>query len=58
MKIVVASKNPVKIEAALQGFQAMFPDEQFEAEGVSAKSEVSDNPMSHEESRKICRPVL
>lgn len=47
--IVVASTNPVKIQAALTGFQQLFPDEQFEARGVSVPSGVSDQPMSDEE---------
>lgn len=52
IKIIVASKNPVKIEAALKGFQEMFADMQFKAEGVSVDSGVSDNPMSHKEARQ------
>ncbi len=47
--IVVASKNPVKIQAALDGFQKMFPDEAFRAEGISAPSGVSEQPMSDDE---------
>jgi inosine/xanthosine triphosphatase len=47
--IVVASKNPVKIQAALDGFKKMFPDEAFQAEGISAPSNVSDQPMSDAE---------
>jgi len=47
--IVVASKNPVKIQAALDGFRKMFPDETFRAEGVSVPSDVSDQPMSDTE---------
>jgi inosine/xanthosine triphosphatase len=47
--IIVASKNPVKIQAALDGFRKMFPEEKFRAEGVSASSEVSDQPMSDAE---------
>lgn len=43
--IIVASTNPVKIQAALRGFEHMFPDEQFRAEGVSAPSGVSDQPI-------------
>ncbi len=49
IKIIVASKNPVKIEAALQGFREMFPKETFEAEGVSVASGVSDQPVGDEE---------
>ncbi len=48
-KIIVASKNPVKIQAALQGFQEMFPSEVFEAEGISVASGVSDQPMGNAE---------
>ena len=43
-KIIVASKNPVKMRAALAGFQKMFPREQFEVEGVSVPSGVKDQP--------------
>ncbi len=47
--IVVASANPVKIAAALEGFQRMFPHEQFTAHGVSVPSGVSDQPMTDAE---------
>ncbi|MFZ2187590.1 MAG: inosine/xanthosine triphosphatase [Candidatus Moraniibacteriota bacterium] len=48
-KIVIASKNPVKINAALTGFQKMFPSEQFEIEGISVFSGVSDQPQTDSE---------
>jgi inosine/xanthosine triphosphatase len=48
-KIIVASTNPVKIQSALGGFQRMFPDQAFEAEGMSAPSDVRDQPMSDAE---------
>ena len=48
-KIVIASKNPVKINATLSGFQKMFPNEQFEIESVSVLSGVSDQPKSDSE---------
>lgn len=48
-KIIVASKNPVKINAVLIGFQKMFPNEQFEITGVSVLSDVSDQPKSDSE---------
>lgn len=51
-KIIVASKNPVKIQAALNGFQEMFPDETFEASGVSVPSGVSNQPMGNAETFK------
>ena len=40
--VVVASRNPVKIEAALGGFRRMFPDVAFQAVLVSVPSDVSD----------------
>lgn len=49
MKIVIASKNPVKINATLNGFKKMFPQETFEIESVSVPSGVSDQPLSDEE---------
>lgn len=50
--IIVASTNPVKIRAALDGFQRMFPDQTFTAEGVAAVSGVSDQPMTDAETRQ------
>lgn len=43
-KIIIASQNPVKIDATLNGFRKMFPDGEFEIEGVSVPSGVSDQP--------------
>lgn len=48
-KIVVASKNPVKVQSTLAGFQEMFPNETFTVEGISIPSQVSDQPMGNEE---------
>ena len=49
MKLVVSSKNPVKIEAALAGFQQVFPDQAFEVKGISVPSGVPDQPMGSRE---------
>ncbi len=49
MKVVVASTNPVKINTTEIGFAKMFPDTTFEISGVSALSNVSNQPMSEEE---------
>lgn len=49
MQIVVASRNPVKVDATRQAFAARFPDQALEIEGISVPSEVSDQPMSEEE---------
>lgn len=49
MKIVVASKNPVKINATLDGFKKMFPDVVFETESVLVPSGVSEQPRNDTE---------
>ncbi len=49
LQIIVASKNPVKIEAAVRGFAEMFPDVDFETSGISLSSDISDQPMSDTE---------
>ena len=49
MKIVIASKNPVKIQAVENGFVEMFPDVSIKIEGVSVPSNVSNQPMGNEE---------
>jgi inosine/xanthosine triphosphatase len=48
-RIVVASHNPVKIQAALRGFQRLFPGLTFAAAGVSVPSGVSHQPFSDDE---------
>jgi inosine/xanthosine triphosphatase len=44
-RVIVASKNPVKINAAQIGFDSMFEAEKFVFEGVAVGSDVSDQPM-------------
>lgn len=51
-RVVVASKNPVKINAAREGFERMFPNDEFEVVGVEVASGVSDQPMSDEETKR------
>lgn len=48
-KVVVGSKNPVKIKVAEEAFTKMFPEEQFEFVGIEVSSGVSDQPMSEAE---------
>ncbi len=50
-KIIVASHNPVKAEAVLNGFQRMFPEEEFTIQTMSVSSGVSDQPMTDREAR-------
>lgn len=47
--ILIASKNPVKVQATLNGFQRMFPEEGFQIQSTPAASGVSDQPRSDEE---------
>lgn len=50
MKIVVASKNPVKIQAVQEGVASFF--QEVVVEGVKVDSGVSDQPSSDEETFK------
>lgn len=49
LQIVVASTNPVKVEAARRGFAAVFPQHTLDAQGISVPSGVADQPMSDAE---------
>jgi inosine/xanthosine triphosphatase len=49
--LIVASSNPVKITAALAGFQRMFPRENCTAQGISVPSGVRDQPHDDAETR-------
>lgn len=51
-KVIVASKNPVKINAVKFGFEKMFPEQKFSVEGVSVSSGVSDQPMDDAETQR------
>ena len=48
-KVIIASKNPVKIQAVKNGFEKMFPTQEFEFIGVSVLSNVADQPFSNDE---------
>ena len=49
IRLIVASRNPVKIQCATMGFQKVFPKSQIMVEGVAVPSEVSDQPMTDHE---------
>ena len=51
-RIIVASQNPVKIDAVLNGFTRSFPHEVFKIEGISVQSGVSHQPMSDQATLK------
>ncbi len=48
-KVIIASKNPVKINAVKIGFEKMFPTKDFEFEGISVPSGVKDQPIDNQE---------
>lgn len=48
-KVIVASKNPVKINATKEGFMKMYPQGDFDFVGIDVPSGVSDQPMTDEE---------
>ena len=50
--IVMASTNPVKIEATRQGFERMFPKEAFRVQSVRVPSGVRGQPLSSDETMR------
>ena len=48
-QIIVASKNPVKLQAVMMGFEQIFTDEEFSVQGMSVPSGVDDQPFTQEE---------
>lgn len=48
-KVIITSKNPVKILAVKNAFTQFFPDEAFDFESISIPSDVPDQPMGEEE---------
>ena len=51
LKIVVGSKNPVKINAAKKVFELYFPDYNIDCQGVDAPSNVPDQPIGEVQTR-------
>jgi inosine/xanthosine triphosphatase len=49
MKVIIASKNPTKIEATKNGFQKVWTEKTFQFEGISIPSGVPDQPFGSEE---------
>ena len=49
MKVIVASKNPVKINCTKMGFRQVFPNLAVEVEGINTSSVVADQPMTNQE---------
>jgi inosine/xanthosine triphosphatase len=55
MKVVVTSRNPVKIEAVRQAFLSQFPELEMQLIPVDVQSGVPDQPMSDQETRQGAR---
>lgn len=53
MKIVVGSTNPVKVGAVEEAFRKYYPE--CRVEGIEVESDVSDQPMSEEETIRGAR---
>jgi len=51
-KIIVGSKNPVKIKATLKAFKKVFKNEKFEILGVDVPSGVPSQPMGNQQTIK------
>lgn len=48
-KVIIASKNPIKIEAVRVAFATVFPEISYTYEGVQIPSGVADQPLSSQE---------
>jgi len=55
IRIVVASLNPVKLEAVKSAFNAQFPRAQLEIRPIAVPSGVSDQPLTDAETRQGAR---
>lgn len=51
MKVVVASRNPVKVGATTQAFNTLFPDATLDITSVNVDSGAGDQPDSDEATR-------
>ena len=49
LTLVIASTNPVKIQATVNGFQRVFPGSEVNVVAVAVPSHVAHQPMSDEE---------
>jgi inosine/xanthosine triphosphatase len=48
-KVIIASSNPVKVNATMDGFTAMYPGEEFIFTGIKLNHDISPQPMSDKE---------
>ncbi len=50
--LVVASTNPVKLQAAVNGFQRLFPNSELNVIAAAVPSDVAHQPLSDDETRR------
>lgn len=55
MRVIVASRNPVKIGAAKDAFAAVFPEATIDVSGIEVDSGVGDQPDSDAKTREGAR---
>ncbi|MCK8044751.1 inosine/xanthosine triphosphatase [Shewanella sp. 1CM18E] len=51
ISIIVGSKNPVKVAAAHNALERLFPEYEIQCQGVDAPSLVADQPMTEAETK-------
>ncbi|NRA59862.1 MAG: inosine/xanthosine triphosphatase [Psychrobium sp.] len=51
LKVVVGSRNPVKINAVRSAINTYYPDHDIDCSGMDAASLVSDQPMTSQQTR-------
>lgn len=51
-KVIICSKNPVKIEATKEAFSSVFLNKSFQFNSLLVNSLVSDQPLSQQETKK------
>jgi inosine/xanthosine triphosphatase len=49
LKIIVGSKNPVKVNAAKFAFTQLYPEYEIDCQGMNAPSQVAEQPLTAEE---------
>ncbi len=54
-RVVVGSRNPVKLQAAQRGFERFFPGHAVAVEGVEVPSGVAEQPVGDAETRRGAR---
>ncbi len=54
-RVIIASRNPVKIQCVQQAFAKAFPQQEWDYEGIAVASEVSDQPMTDAETLQGAR---